>query len=88
MLIIFIGPDCLMYSMKRNGPCINGGILTCKGNEVVPNINCLCPPNYEGMFCEEKLENLNHFFLIRLSSQLKLCGNLSITHRGISQSQS
>lgn len=51
--------------------------LTCKGNEVVPNINCLCPPNYVGMFCGEKLENVNQiFFLIRLSSQLKLCEKL------------
>ncbi|XP_052712563.1 uncharacterized protein LOC128186734 [Crassostrea angulata] len=51
-------PDCLMYSLNKNGPCINGGILTCKGNEVASNINCRCPPNYKGMFCEEKLENV------------------------------
>ncbi|XP_065934216.1 uncharacterized protein [Magallana gigas] len=51
-------PDCFKYSMNRNGPCINGGIPTCKGNEVAPNINCRCPPNYKGMFCEEKLENV------------------------------
>nr|XP_034336848.1 uncharacterized protein LOC105347193 isoform X8 [Crassostrea gigas] len=51
-------PDCLKYSMNRKGPCINGGILTCKGNEVAPNINCRCPPNYKGMFCEERIENV------------------------------
>lgn len=51
-------PDCLMYSWNRKGPCINGGNLTCRGNEVAPNINCRCPPNYKGMFCEEKLENV------------------------------
>lgn len=51
-------PDCLMYSWNRNGPCINGGNLTCKGNEVAPNIKCQCPPNYSGTFCEEKLENV------------------------------
>uniref|UniRef100_K1PIV1 Uncharacterized protein n=1 Tax=Magallana gigas TaxID=29159 RepID=K1PIV1_MAGGI len=53
-----LGPDCLMYSWNRKGPCINGGNLTCRGNEVAPNINCRCPPNYKGMFCEEKLENV------------------------------
>lgn len=33
-------PDCLMYSLENNGPCINGGNLTCKGNEVGPQITC------------------------------------------------
>lgn len=53
-----LGPDCLKYSMNRNGPCINGGNITCRGNEVAPNINCRCPLNYKGMFCEEKIENV------------------------------
>lgn len=48
-----------MYSWNRKGPCINGGNLTCRGNEVAPNINCRCPRNYKGMFCEEKLENVS-----------------------------
>nr|XP_034336857.1 slit homolog 1 protein-like isoform X1 [Crassostrea gigas] len=51
-------PDCLKYSMNRNGPCINGGNLICNGNEVAPNIKCRCPLNYKGMFCEEKIENV------------------------------
>ncbi|XP_078336800.1 uncharacterized protein LOC144626482 [Crassostrea virginica] len=51
-------PDCKNYSFNNTGPCINGGNLTCKGDEVAPNINCKCPPNYKGMFCEEKVENV------------------------------
>lgn len=50
--------DCKLYSLNNNGPCINGGKLTCKGNEVAPNVICECPPNYKGMFCEEKMENI------------------------------
>lgn len=51
-------PDCKKYSLDSNGPCINGGKLTCKGNEVAPHITCECPPNYQGKFCEEKMENV------------------------------
>ncbi|XP_078336804.1 uncharacterized protein LOC144626483 isoform X2 [Crassostrea virginica] len=51
-------PICKRYSLNNTGPCINGGTLICKGDEVAPNINCLCPPNYKGMFCEEKVENV------------------------------
>lgn len=51
-------PDCLTYSLNNNGPCINGGKLTCKGDEVVPSITCECPPHYLGKFCEEKMENV------------------------------
>lgn len=50
--------DCKRNSLSNNGPCINGGNLTCKGDEVAPNIYCRCPPNYKGLFCEEKMENL------------------------------
>nr|XP_034336854.1 uncharacterized protein LOC117692579 isoform X2 [Crassostrea gigas] len=49
-------PDCLTYSLNNNGPCINGGKPTCKGDEVAPAITCDCPPNYQGKFCEEKME--------------------------------
>lgn len=55
------GPDCKKYSSNSNGPCINGGKLTCKGDEVAPNIICECPLNYKGMFCEEKSENVSIF---------------------------
>uniref|UniRef100_A0A8W8JUS8 EGF-like domain-containing protein n=1 Tax=Magallana gigas TaxID=29159 RepID=A0A8W8JUS8_MAGGI len=51
-------PDCFRYSLNNKGPCINGGNLTCKGDEVAPAITCKCPPNYQGMFCEEKMENV------------------------------
>lgn len=51
-------PDCSMYSLNKKGPCINGGILICKGEKVAPLITCECPPHYKGMFCEEKMENI------------------------------
>lgn len=51
-------PHCLKYSLNNKGPCINGGNLTCKKDEVAPDITCDCPPNYKGMFCEEKMENI------------------------------
>nr|XP_022337974.1 uncharacterized protein LOC111133669 isoform X2 [Crassostrea virginica] len=50
--------DCKRYSLNNNGPCINGGKLTCRGDEVAPSSTCVCPPNYEGMFCEEKIEKV------------------------------
>lgn len=40
--------DCQKYSLNNKGPCINGGKLTCKGDEVAPHITCECPPNYQG----------------------------------------
>nr|XP_022342300.1 uncharacterized protein LOC111136025 [Crassostrea virginica]XP_022342301.1 uncharacterized protein LOC111136025 [Crassostrea virginica] len=51
-------PVCKKYSLNNNGPCINGGRLTCKGEEVAPEITCQCPQNYEGKFCEHKIENV------------------------------
>lgn len=51
-------PDCEMYSLNNNGPCINGGRPSCKTNEVAPKMTCECPSNYGGMFCEEKMENV------------------------------
>lgn len=51
-------PYCLTYSLNNKGPCINGGNLTCKGDEVAPDIICECPPLYKGMFCEEKMETI------------------------------
>nr|XP_022345010.1 uncharacterized protein LOC111137704 isoform X2 [Crassostrea virginica]XP_022345011.1 uncharacterized protein LOC111137704 isoform X2 [Crassostrea virginica] len=50
--------DCKKYSLNNTGPCINGGKLTCRGEEVAPEITCQCPPNYEGKFCEIKIENV------------------------------
>lgn len=54
----YLGPYCLTYSLNNKGPCINGGNLTCKGDEVAPDIICECPPLYKGMFCEEKMETV------------------------------
>nr|XP_022303736.1 uncharacterized protein LOC111111200 [Crassostrea virginica] len=50
--------DCKKYSLNNNGPCINGGKLTCKGYEVAPEVTCQCPPNFEGHLCEIKIENI------------------------------
>ena len=56
---VFEGPDCKKYSLNSTGPCINGGRPTCRGEEeVAPEITCECPPNYEGKFCEVKVENV------------------------------
>lgn len=69
-------PDCEMYSLNNNGPCINGGKLSCKGDEVAPEITCECPPYYKGMFCEEKMENVTrlcHRISNSLVATLKNC---------------
>nr|XP_022307595.1 uncharacterized protein LOC111113593 [Crassostrea virginica] len=50
--------DCKKYGLNNNGPCINGGNLTCKGEEVAPEVTCQCPPNYEGRLCENRIENI------------------------------
>uniref|UniRef100_K1QRR9 EGF-like domain-containing protein n=1 Tax=Magallana gigas TaxID=29159 RepID=K1QRR9_MAGGI len=48
----------LKCHLNNNGPCINGGKIKCEGDEVAPDITCECPPPYQGMFCEEKMENI------------------------------
>lgn len=45
--------------MNNDGFCINGGMLICKGDEVVLDIICECLLYYKGMYCEEKMENGN-----------------------------
>lgn len=50
--------DCKKYSLNNNGPCINGGNLTCNGNELAHEVSCKCPINYQGRFCEEKVEKV------------------------------
>lgn len=50
--------DCKRYSLNNAGPCINGGKLTCKGDEVAHEIKCECPPNSRGSFCEENIEKV------------------------------
>lgn len=50
--------DCKRYSLNNAGPCINGGKLTCKGDEVAHEIKCECPSNSRGAFCEEKIEKV------------------------------
>lgn len=47
-----------MYSLNNNGFCINGGKIKCEGDEVVLDIICECLLFYQGMFCEEKMENV------------------------------
>lgn len=56
-----LGPDCKKYSLNNNGPCINGGNLTCNGNELTHEVSCKCPINYQGRFCEEKVEKVFAF---------------------------
>ncbi|XP_078330616.1 uncharacterized protein LOC111111529 [Crassostrea virginica] len=51
-------PDCKKYSLNNKGPCINGGTLICKGDEVAPEVTCQCPSNYEGRLCENRIENI------------------------------
>lgn len=63
-----------MYSLNKNGPCINGCKLSCKGYEVASEITCECPPHYQGLFCEDKIENvIEMFFMFIFSSPT--CGN-------------
>ena len=56
--LFFEGPVCRKYSLNNNGPCINGGKLICKGEEVATKMTCQCPPHYSGAFCENKVENV------------------------------
>lgn len=70
LVLNFVGPDCKRYSLNNNGPCINGGNLTCRGNEFVVQITCECPPHYHGMFCEEKEENVNQNFFFNTTALL------------------
>lgn len=69
-----------MYSLNNNGPCINGGKLPCKGDEVAPEIQCECPPHYHGMFCEDKMENVIEMFSMIIFSS-PTCGNFMGKHR-------
>nr|XP_022337865.1 uncharacterized protein LOC111133633 [Crassostrea virginica] len=81
--------DCSKYSLNNNGPCINGGTLTCQGDEMVPEITCQCPPNYNGRFCENKIENFtricditsNTLGLPTCDSNLKDCVTFSRNRR-------
>lgn len=57
------GPDCKMYSSNNKGPCINGGKLTCKGDEVAPIIICECPLNYNGVVLRGKDRKCMYFSL-------------------------
>lgn len=50
--------DCKRYSLNNAGPCINGGKLNCKGDEVAHEIKCECPSNARGAFCEEKIQQV------------------------------
>lgn len=70
-----LGPDCKNYSLNNEGPCINGGKLTCNGDEVAPEIICECPPHYKGMFCEDKMENVIEMFSM-FSFPSPTCGDL------------
>lgn len=57
-----------MYSLNKNGPCINGCKLSCKGYEVASEITCECPPHYQGLFCEDKIENVIEMFFMFIFS--------------------
>ena len=59
VICLFEGQVCKKYSLNNNGPCINGGTLICKGDEVAPQVTCQCPPNYEGRLCENRIENVS-----------------------------
>lgn len=59
-ILVSLGGDCKRYSLNNAGPCINGGKLTCKGDEVAHEIKCECPSNSRGAFCEEKIEKVNN----------------------------
>ncbi|XP_052717999.1 uncharacterized protein LOC128190127 isoform X3 [Crassostrea angulata] len=81
-------PDCQKYSLNNNGPCINGGKLTCKGDEVAPYITCECPPNYQGKFCEEKIENVTRLCdKISASSAIRLTNCDSTKHECVTYSR-
>lgn len=73
--------DCKMYSLNKKGPCINGGNLTCKGDEVAPAITCRCPPQYKGMFCEEKMENITRLCDIISNSSAGTLKNCKLTKK-------
>ncbi|XP_056006497.1 uncharacterized protein LOC130050433 isoform X1 [Ostrea edulis] len=47
--------DCKRYSLDNKGPCLNGGNLTCRGEEVTPMMTCDCPSGLSGMFCENQM---------------------------------
>nr|XP_022310344.1 uncharacterized protein LOC111115793 [Crassostrea virginica] len=63
---------CKQYSLNNNGPCINGGKLICKGDEVAPKVKCQCPQNYEGDLCEYRIENI-----IRICDRIFSSSNLT-----------
>lgn len=80
LLLACLGPDCKMLSLNNKGPCINGGNLTCTGDEVAPAIKCTCPPHYKGNFCEDKMENVIVFITL-ISFFLSTCSNLFDKHK-------
>lgn len=48
-MIILIVPGC------SPNPCQNGGSCSVNADDVVGLPNCLCPPNYRGIFCEAEV---------------------------------
>lgn len=80
LLLACLGPDCKIHSLNNKGPCINGGNLTCNGDEVAPAIKCTCPPHYKGNFCEDKMENVIVFITL-ISFFLSTCSNLFDKHK-------
>nr|XP_022306762.1 uncharacterized protein LOC111113083 [Crassostrea virginica] len=65
---------CKKYSLNNNGPCINGGKLICGGVEVAYSVTCQCPPNYEGQFCEYRIENITRICdIIKSARGLRNC---------------
>ncbi|XP_078331782.1 uncharacterized protein LOC111127271 [Crassostrea virginica] len=45
--------QCREHSVNKTGPCLNGGkINDCDKSHLAVDVNCSCPPDFVGKFCE------------------------------------